>query len=385
MTAVELIDKTKRCIRNDFKGYDSNAKLRGSLTFVALLNSIDSQCIDRENSSQLISKLNTLIQLAKNKTKGNSRAYSIFNDVNTHIYMKTCIMEYISLNNTTFTITEKEVDTFKSLGIKDDTIIKCIESNLEISTIKNNIFINIVYKDRLYTCSVSYNDKESAYEMDVSTGYFNEDNEHTVCYTLTATFNKSGDNINWEIRDIMCNNKNCMAYKISGNAFFNGSAYRDVACSESDCEKCTEFGSTAKPCMMHDIVYAIFYATMLRRSNTHVEIEDAPKYEPIPLPESDKDVVIYLDKYYDEIRKTRVKVYDDGYIPSTHASPREHIRRSCIVHRKNGKTFERKGCIVNKGHTKTSYTIKTTKRSKENLAKKPEDYVREILGLKEDI
>ena len=41
-----------------------------------------------------------------------------------------------------------------------------------------------------------------------------------------------------------------------------------------------------------------------------------------------------------------------------HASPRAHYRRGCIVHRKNGTTYTRKGGMVNKDKDGTNYKIK---------------------------
>lgn len=54
----------------------------------------------------------------------------------------------------------------------------------------------------------------------------------------------------------------------------------------------------------------------------------------------------------------RYKYDNDNISKGTHASPRQHYRQGCIVHRKNGTTFERRGGIVKANTKAVSYVIK---------------------------
>lgn len=385
MTSSELIDSRKRVLIGQLKGYDSTLKLKGNNSFFSIMQDIDSGKYIEYGERSLYDRLSKVEAFAilKCERTNNMRAKKFITAQKTLDEIHDIIGEYVSLHSDIYTLSEDEVKYFESIANTEKDRLDIVIDTFKSLCLNKYEFITM-YNSRLYSCKI-YNsdDNINGISLDVWVSYSDKDIP-TSAYRYRLTIDKN--NTEEITRDMtnLCLNKGCVFHKTSPyEEYVDGS--KEVLCTNEDCKKCDAFKDTLRPDELVTVACAVLYAISLRNSSTRVEIENAPKYEPIPLPESDKDVVIYLDKYYDEIRKTRVKVYDDNYIPGTHASPREHIRKSCIVHRKNGKTFERKGCIVNEGHTKTSYTIKATKRSKENLTKKPEDYIRELLDLKEDI
>ena len=163
---------------------------------------------------------------------------------------------------------------------------------------------------------------------------------------------------------VMCSNKSCASYKAClARAYEDGS--KEVNCSPQLCDKCEAFkGDVVSPYKLLEAVKPVMFAYKNRTQSSRVINEGAPvHYEPLPLPESDKDIVIYADAECKHEEIIRIVNHDENYIPGTHASPREHERKAHYrYNRKTGlKDIRVRGCTVNKGHTKTSYTVKNHK------------------------
>ena len=165
---------------------------------------------------------------------------------------------------------------------------------------------------------------------------------------------------------MLCNNKSCPRWKNAINkAYDDGSKY--CSCSIADTQKCGYIHKCGilEPIDALDMTSAIIYCMHNRTYNANENKRDSSEYEHIPRPERLDDVVVY---YGFTPEKHRTLNSELSPIPGSHASPREHSRRGGNrrgYYRKDG-TYVRpttfKATTVNKGHTKTSYILKESKK-----------------------
>ena len=155
---------------------------------------------------------------------------------------------------------------------------------------------------------------------------------------------------------VICNNSKCPRWTQSFNKPYIDNS-KECDCSVSDCQKCGFFekSNRLEPMKALDFANAILYILSNRESKGNSDKREV--YEHLPLPQREDDVVIY---YGGTVKHREITSSGCDGIVRSHASPREHIRKGTM--RYNPKTGKKdikvRGCVVNKGVTKTSYTLK---------------------------
>lgn len=362
----DLVEARKRTIRHELRGYDSSLKLKGTSSFENILNKID-----KDSSIKLESLHNDAIRCGRlalysaERTK-NGRAKQFLNNQTNLDRIFSGIREYWSFSKVLVELTENALNEFRSINGNKD-LAKVLYDSFRRTTddITDAYIMNIIFDGGLYKCYIDENENnKELMGVELAQG-FDLDNvpEATYNYAFLVDSNKGivSDNLK-----MICSNKKCVYHKTSLDKEFEDGS-KEVYCSVADCEKCEAFKNSLSPNKLLEVFAATLFAKTNRELGTKREVINTPNYQPLPVAESNKDVIIYIDSIHDSNnRETKTKVYDENYIPGTHASPREHTRRGTTVTLKNGKTFERKGCIVNKGHEKTTYVIKA-RTDKKNI------------------
>lgn len=372
-----LIDSRKRQIRKVTKGYDSTLKLKGKGYLTNILDRLDEDTsYSLELSKKDVSRILSIATMTANRTN-NKRLQNFLNDTNTTLEIWGTVENYISLNKTLFVVNQDDIKAFENLGLKETEKLTGLHSLVESAS--NNDFkeFNIVYNNMLYHAVFEDADVQLAV-------MFGDDYIPEACYTYTVNISthETGE-LKYTEKDlaVVCSNTKCAYYKATlGKAYEDGS--KRVSCTAIDCDKCNAFTDVLRPNELFTVCKATAYAYVNKQSNkAKTEVVNAPDYQPLPLPESDKDVVIYIKDLTENNDETvKVKIYDENYVPGTHASPREHMRSECIVHYKSGKIGKRKACIVNKGKTKTTYIVKASN----GLTKKTEDKTEDSVNVNEE-
>ena len=170
-----------------------------------------------------------------------------------------------------------------------------------------------------------------------------------------------------DVLRILCNNTSCPRWKNSLEpAYDDNSKY--CGCDLSDTQKCKYLTECGKLEPLDAVLYAkaIIYCMHNNRSEYKgIRVIGEKGYEHIPKPERLDDVIVYYGFKKPSERKS--KSDNDSPFPASHASPREHQRRGGErrgYYRKDGvyvKPTTFKATVVNKGHTKTNYTLRQRK------------------------
>ena len=377
LTTQELIDKRKETIRRHCRGYDSSLKLSGTSSFIGILDWIDKQHITEESinaiSISIKNKFDAAIHMANMKASRmkNQRALEWLHNSNNCSEVFASMGEYRILNTTVFSINKETVDKF-SVTHKNDGVYK----NIIDETNEEFVFEFIVrYNNTLYHVLLPSLGLIKHKEHKLYTSIcMCDDNEPVAVYNYSCKIHSLDDKMNpiaeTEDLKVMCSNKSCASYKACmARAYEDGT--KEVNCSPQLCNKCDAFKSdVVSPYKLLEVIKPVVFAYQNRTQSSRVINEGAPvHYEPLPLPESDKDIVIYSDAECKSETIIRVINHDANYIPGTHASPREHERKAHYrYNKKTGlKDIKVRSCIVNKGHTKTSYTVKNHKDSNKEL------------------
>lgn len=372
LTTQELIDKRKETIRRHCRGYDSSLKLSGTSSFIGILDWLDKQHITEESyisgiSDTIKSKIRQTMQVASMKAArmNNQRAFAWLDNTHNYEEIYASVREYTMLNITVFSIDKETVREFseshKGEGIYTNIIDKSHEDLFSEFIMR---YGNTLYHVILPSIgSIEHKDKEIQASVCIC-----DDSEPMAVYNYNCAVHSLDDKMNpvaeTERLHVMCSNKSCASYKACiARAYEDGT--KEVDCSPQLCDKCEAFkGDVVSPYKLLEAVKPIMFAYKNRTQSSRVINEGAPvHYEPLPLPESDKDIVIYADAECKNETIIRVINHDENYIPGTHASPREHERKAHYrYNKKTGlKDIKVRSCIVNKGHTKTSYTVKNHK------------------------
>lgn len=274
-------------------------------------------------------------------------------------------MQQLFVYFTTFKTVYNVTDSYKSM--LNYIISKWTDDSYDDSSIfdffKNDEVVLMEVKDKIY---VMYKQSNGVVISVLATESNILDFNYTVIYSEG-------------VRDCSytCCNTDCPHYKQSKGAFV-GKIAKSVFCDDSDVEKCGILEKTNT--LPSGDIFALFEAIsyiMSERTNKGKVSEKRNDYEHLPVPEREDDVVVYFgNKVKRELPFIKVEEIKEqrGNIPSSHASPREHIRRNKSrksTMRFNPKTGKKdikvrgcekvKDCIVNKGHTKTSYKFVSSK------------------------
>ena len=331
----KVIEEHKHYIRNCMKGFDATfGAKKTSLT--GILNDIDADTSIQE--SEIHRRYNvfynlTLLNLRRKKRGSNQADWLISNS---EMLLRELYL-YRRLNDSVIRVDDSLYKWSQTQDIGDYML------NTDLSNYDEVLFM---HNDTLYSVSVNSN----YVEIQLLTS----SSEKVPNPSYSLIHKKDVDSLK-----VICNNDKCPRWSQSFNKPYNDNS-RECNCSVSDCQKCGFFEKTNRlePMKALDFANIILYILNSREySNEGSKRDD---YEHLPMPQREDDVVIYYGGTPPKKHDRYPKEINDSGIVRSHASPREHTRRGTM--RYNPKTGEKdikvKGCVVNKGHTKTSYILK---------------------------
>lgn len=352
----ELIQEHKNEIRATLKSWDNSVKIKGKASLVSILDAMD---LDTSISVEGVNKKFSIwYNLAMLNTR--SRNKSLYNYLTDKHTINT-LSNYLAIYRRLLLPIYKVDDSLLSYFGKQSSVDKVYKATMDMvdENIDDAEFI-FYYKDTLYYFRMFTKTKGSV-------GVVRSKRDIHIKYA--SDFEISEDMLVESSTGLGCNQTNCSHYKASESAV-DKYGMKGVFCDYSDTLKCGAYKDVLQESDAIDMGCAINYVRVNRPTSLHSSIK-RDDYEHLPVVESDKDVVIYIDSEKNK-KALPIKTIDEvnntaSAFPSSHASPREHIRRAHDRReytRKDGvhvSACKVGSCRVNKGHTKTTYVIKEHK------------------------
>lgn len=357
---TELIEIYKNSLEKKLKSIDYSYRLKGR-NFQALLRAISNKEIPREKIKHEMDRLCNLSLLMIRNKKGYSQKYDWLQRNKGGV--ADALYTYYGLNNCIYSIDDNVADFFSNQKFYE-----------HILDIEDTTFI-IDYKNSIYLVEVEKSKKDLFFY--ITNGFENDIAEvnSSILTSFSVAVERHQVTPDKFLTDyqIFCNNKKCPRYKQSLDIGYND--FKDVACGENE-EEC-EYAKLHNKLLIDKLTDIAVGLADCKFGRTYPKYNKILKnYEHIPMPESDKDVVIYLKDVYDtEAKKNLLDklAYEpqteetSSKIVDSHASPREHTRRGGFqpTYQKvqNGKVITVQGhsfsgTVVNKGHTPCTYKVK---------------------------
>lgn len=350
-----------RCLR----GYDNSLRAKG-ITLYGIIQDIDKNTsITEEEIRRKFNIFYNKMILELRRTRQSSKISWLEDNVKhilKHLYI------YLSLSKNIYKVDESLISWYRKCHEEDGTDLNLLHEN----DLGSFLFM---YNNNLYCAEIIDNSKSNRY-VSISNVYNPCDDKNDRTYITYAfdyeTFpHEEGESFHHDLNlSVICNNTKCPRWSQSLADRFADNA-RNVSCNLEDCSKCSGFTKCGvlRPMDALTVVKAIYECMLTRDRKLKQGSTDIKEYEHIPLPQREDDVIIYFgepkkSKSFEEIGL--VPVSDTGIV-SSHASPREHIRRGGkrrAYTRKDGvkvreTTF--KETVVNRGNTKTTYALKERK------------------------
>ena len=356
----DIVQRQKDYLSSVIRGCDKSARLK-NLSFYKIIQEIDtnSDLSEKEIIDKFMSTYNRVSALWLNSHKNSQLNWLRSNKKK----LLGSILFYASLNKSIMNVDSKFLDWYKGTHSEDNLDNLYYLRNNDLGT-----FI-FSYNNALYSVAIFEKSDTMGRYVNICNLWIPSDSKiKTTCITYDLSFELSPESgENYEL-NVTCNNIKCPRWKQSVlSTTFEDNA-RDTFCSLDDCKKCTHFdkNNTLRPSDALSIAKGI-YECMLTRGNSSSDNE-SKKYEHIPLPMRQDDVIIYFgepakSKSYEEIGLIPIRKDDNDFV-SSHASPREHHRRGGYRRaytRKDGtkvKATTFKETTVNKGYVKTNYKFK---------------------------
>lgn len=368
----ELLSAHKETIRRELRGYDSSLKMK-KVSLVSILDKIDA---DTSISDEKIGSLfnhwynSIVVSINSHRIKPAQGEWVRNNITAIRLLLKT----YSRLNSSVYRVDESLINWYRNSVIEDGT---------EYGDMYNNDlgFFLFQYNNRIYSVEIYPDGGDVIQDRCVMVGLVNPDGNGKVDCSYSygyEIFPHEEDEFVHKMSCLVveCNNTKCPRYKQEFGRVYNHD-FKDVHCSADDCEKCGMFSKSTQlsPKDALTVAKAIYKCILHRNDSSSTSTSTVKKeYEHIPRPERLDDVIIYFGDNRERDKKLFDKlscnIIENGIVDS-HASPREHVRHNGSrrgTMRYNPKTGKKdikvkgcdkvKDCVVNKGHTKTSYTLK---------------------------
>lgn len=340
----DVILNARQAIRKDFSSYDNSFKIK-KVKIISILNDIDNNTSIED--SEITRKFNIWYNLAMLYAKRVSPSLVNWLD-NARFTISECLEIYKSTYSTVYKVDKNFEDWWMEQPHEYDT-------EYHHSWFTENEPVLLEYSGVVYVFKRS----DSKYVIRILNKY---DDSVALNYEYTASLDGVMDKC-----ALHCNNVDCPHYKSSLGKVYNDSA-KEVFCSLEDLRKCgqCEKANVIHPFIVSELFNGIAYTMKYREVNA-TESKSRDDYEHLPKPERVDDVIVYFGGVSEHKPLPFLKVSDmkvEKVFPDSHASPREHYRRGSerrAYTRKDGTKVRAttvKGTIVNKGHTKTTYTFK---------------------------
>lgn len=354
------------------KGVDNSLGLKGNQSFTSILSDM-SNSIERYTNKSLKQKLdltfNRALLFCRRAKKSNKSKENWLRQYGNQIY--DVFYTYASLLTNVY-------------SIDDDTVVNelChIKDYTGIDKIPERFFL-IEHKDVLYLVEVSIKSRQIYFfismplQAPINSKYLSYRVSAEIKYVKTPE-GKIDVFRDIQLNHVVCSNDKCPRYRqcLYNSTNTQGISTKPVMCDEvrdSTCPYLEEIGLLPASVIIElALGLGIALQTRVYQKYTHQIIH--PDYEHLPVPESDKDVIIHLHdtlactKAKEELLKRlefKPEANPTSKIPHSHASPREHERRGG-----NRRGYTRKDNIkvrpttfrsttVNKGHTPCTYKVK---------------------------
>ena len=354
------------------KGVDNSIGLRGNQSFTSILSDMSNN-IERYTNKSLKQKLdltfNRALLYCRRAKKSNQSKENWLRQYGGQIY--DVFYTYASLLTNVY-------------SIEDDTVVNelCnIKDYTGINKIPERFFL-IEHKDILYLVEVTIKPRQIYFfismplQAPINSKYLSYSVSSEIDYVQTPE-GKIDVTKEIKINNVTCSNTSCPRYKqcLYNSTNTQGITTKPVMCDEvrdSTCPYLEEIGILPAKTII-ELALGLGIALQTRVYQRYIRQPVHPEYEHLPVPESDKDVIIHL---HDTLACTKAKeellrrlefkpeAKPISKIPRSHASPREHERRGGnrrgYVRKDNIKvrptTF--RSTTVNKGHTPCTYKVK---------------------------
>lgn len=371
----ELFETERYNIRRELAIYDNMFRTGSKNSFKNLLNDIDKGKASQED---IFRRVTAILQIAllSNRIK-NTKAKDLLHEQGKLDAILTMVQRYKVSYSSIFVVDKDDLDYFDALldeGFVDEA--KELYNLFDTDTENMSFAMNIVCGDSLYFCVVpnlNYNGKHKDAYRSISLYSSDKQISELVEPIYTAEVGLNAEHKRLEItykkvatmstNEVCKNCKECKEKLL--NEFDDGS--RRIRCNWLETNKCKAFDKRLRPEELLESVLSVVYAFNHRNEHTGNKESSNIKLLDSQTKENNEPVIVYIRDTLDEVRKLRGEHRQGGV---SHASPREHQRKGCIVKYKSGKIGYRKGCTVNKGKTKTTYKIKASKELKERLDNK---------------
>lgn len=360
-----MVDKVQKDIKVRFKSLDNTYKLRGNASFTNILNYIDENKKEAEESK--IKKFfsiayNTAMLRAKGSESKTNFLESIVDEISHNLTVYELCYNNVYKVDKTFLDWVQDTDIFGDEYI--DRIPKLDRFLLEC----NNV---------MYYCYIENEEDNEFVDLFINIVVNNNDDLGHLDYSVQYRINKYEDVATQTmVRELHCGNQNCPHYKSSISQEIlskNKKVYKKVFCGKecinNKCNYIEDNGYFDFKHLLHITCGILFckYMRVYPKYNTQKK-----EYEHLPMPMNTEDVVIRLgniktsQEIEDFVNQFEFKPCEVGVVGS-HASPRSHTRRGG-----NRKAFERvrngkvekvrattfKSTVVNKHLEPTTYKVK---------------------------
>lgn len=361
-TTRELIDKKKTEIGSILKGVDSALGLSGVRSYKNLLGEIDKYNIRDIKGAIQYADTKIIPHIQRNRHNIDTKAYLYFTSFQEKWGF--CIMDYCGLNYNMYSFENKrEVDIFNSelnhniQGTSSLELMKNVNSCHFTIRLGNSYYIVNVEKrgDAVLLITITMN---NLLNYSVSLGY-----------KMGATLVEEGGNVLVMETQFYLKKGTDMKYskiKTPDIQSFTSMLYDLYALSNKDDTPMAEIFS---PTQLANTIESLLILKFNRKYAPKRKTIDTPVLMSYEIkPEATNDVIIYTDSIFDnfDIEIHNAEAEHTGS-HTNHASPREHTRKGHM--RTNPKTGKKdikvKGCVVNEGHTPTTYETRIRKVKKE--------------------
>lgn len=362
-----LIQSHKDYLVRSLKGYDSSLRAKG-VTLYGIIQDIDkdTSITDEEIKRKFNVFYNKTVLILRRLNQTSKESWLEGNTASILKYLYV----YHALSQNIYKVDESLISWYRDSHIEDGTDLKLLHEN----DLGHFLF---VFNEKLYSVEI-FDNTTSSRHVNISNIWHPEDstdNKKYISYSFDyETFpHEEGEMFHHEIDlSVICNNNRCPRWSQSLANPYKDNA-KTVLCDLDDCSECKGFKECGvlRPIDALTVVKAI-YECVLTREGVKSKRYEEKEYEHIPLPQREDDVVIYFGepkkaKSFESMGLVSISESSDTGIVNSHASPREHHRRGGVrraYERKDGvkvraTTFRE--TTVNKGNTKTTYSLKERK------------------------